>query len=33
MTVEEVVKWARLADEAGVPFLAHTNGDAATDTL
>jgi len=33
MTLEEVVKWVRAADEAGIPFLAHTNGDAATDTL
>ncbi len=33
MSLEEVVKWVRLADEAGVPFLAHTNGDAATDML
>ena len=33
MTLEEVVKWVRAADEAGIPFLAHTNGDAATDIL
>jgi predicted amidohydrolase YtcJ len=33
MTLEEVVKWIRAADEAGMPFLAHTNGDAATDIL
>jgi predicted amidohydrolase YtcJ len=33
MTLEEVMKWVRSADEAGVPFLAHTNGDAATDIL
>jgi predicted amidohydrolase YtcJ len=33
MSLDEVVKWVRSADEAGVPFLAHTNGDAATDML
>ena len=33
MTLEEVVKYVRMADEAGVPVLAHTNGDAATDIL
>ena len=33
MTLEEVVKWVRATDQAGVPFLAHTNGDAATDIL
>ena len=33
MTLEEVVKWVSAADEAGVPILAHTNGDAATDIL
>ena len=33
MTLEEVVKWVRAADEAGIPFFAHTNGDAATDML
>ena len=33
MTLEEVVKYVRMADDAGIPFLAHTNGDAATDLL
>mgnify|MGYP001825349998 FL=1 len=33
MTLDEVVNWLRTADEAGVPVLAHTNGDAATDVL
>jgi predicted amidohydrolase YtcJ len=33
MTLEEVVTWVSAADEAGVPILAHTNGDAATDML
>lgn len=33
MTIEEVVKWVRAADEAGIPLLAHTNGDAATDMV
>jgi predicted amidohydrolase YtcJ len=33
MTLEEVVKWVSAADEAGIPILAHTNGDAATDIL
>ena len=33
MTLDEVVTSLRMADEAGVPILAHTNGDAATDTL
>jgi predicted amidohydrolase YtcJ len=27
------VKYVRMADDAGIPFLAHTNGDAATDLL
>jgi predicted amidohydrolase YtcJ len=33
MTLDETVKYLRLADKAGVPVLAHTNGDAATDLL
>lgn len=33
MTLDETVKYMRLADKAGVPVLAHTNGDAATDLL
>ena len=33
MTLDDVVKYVRMADEAGVPILAHTNGDAATDIL
>lgn len=33
MTVDDVVTFLRMADEAGVPVLAHTNGDAATDML
>ena len=33
MSLDEVIKWVRMADESGVPFLAHTNGDAATDML
>jgi predicted amidohydrolase YtcJ len=33
MTLDEVVTFLRMADEAGVPILAHTNGDAATDML
>ena len=33
MKTEEVVDWIRSADAAGVPILAHTNGDAATDML
>lgn len=33
MTLEEVSKYLRMADAAGVPVLAHTNGDAATDML
>jgi predicted amidohydrolase YtcJ len=33
MTLDEVAKWVRAADEAGIPLLAHTNGDAATDML
>jgi predicted amidohydrolase YtcJ len=33
MTLEEVTKYLRMADAAGVPVLAHTNGDAATDML
>ncbi len=28
-----MLEWVRAADGAGVPFLAHTNGDAATDML
>lgn len=33
MTLDETVKYLRLADKVGVPVLAHTNGDAATDLL
>ena len=28
-----MVKYVRMADEAGIPILAHANGDAATDVL
>lgn len=33
MTVEEVTDWVQRCDAANVPFLAHTNGDGATDIL
>ena len=33
MTLDDVVKYVRMADEAGIPILAHANGDAATDVL
>ena len=33
MTAAEVVRWIERADAAGVQFIAHTNGDAATDLL
>ena len=33
MTLEEVKKYLGMADAAGVPVLAHANGDAATDML
>ncbi|MCG6947992.1 MAG: amidohydrolase [Acidobacteria bacterium] len=33
MTLDQVVTYLRMADDAGVQVLAHTNGDAATDIL
>lgn len=33
MTVDQVRRWIRLCDDAGIQLLAHTNGDAATDIL
>jgi predicted amidohydrolase YtcJ len=33
MTPEEVIDWVQRCDAANVPFLAHTNGDGATDIL
>lgn len=33
MTVEEIVKFVRKADAAGIPIIAHCNGDASVDDL
>jgi predicted amidohydrolase YtcJ len=33
MTVEEIVTFLRKADDAGIPVIAHCNGDAAVDDL
>ncbi len=33
MTLDEVARWVQTCDKHGIQFLAHTNGDAATDIL